>query len=168
MTAADRGKAGPRRITGGMVLAGLLAFFALVMTVNFIMARYAISTFAGLETESSYKAGLSFTKESNAAEAQEARRWNVEVDIQSPGANAREVVVRALDDAGRPLSNLDADGRFAHPTDARRDVVLTLQPLGDGRYRARTDAGPGQWDLVIDFSQGGDRQFRSKNRVQLP
>ncbi|WP_454915340.1 FixH family protein [Xanthobacter sediminis] len=168
MTAADRGKRRPRELTGAMVLAGLLAFFALVFTVNFIMARLAVTTFAGVETESSYKAGLAFTKESDAAEAQAERNWSVDVDLQSPGGTSRVVEVRALDASGKPLSNLVADGRFAHPTDARRDVVLDVEPLGDGRYRARGEAGSGQWDLVIDFSQGGDRLFRSKNRVQLP
>ncbi|MDQ0505321.1 FixH family protein [Xanthobacter agilis] len=168
MTAADKGTRRPREITGAMVLAGLLAFFALVMTVNFTMARFAVSTFAGLETESSYKAGLAFSKESDAAEAQQARHWAVEVDLESPGGTRRTVEVRALDAAGKPLSNLDADGRFAHPTDARRDVVLEVRPLGDGRYSASAEVGPGQWDLVIDFSQGADRLFRSKNRVQLP
>lgn len=168
MTAADGGRRRPREITGAMVLAGLLAFFALVIVVNLVMARFAVSTFAGVETESSYKAGLAFTKESNAAEAQAQRNWSVDVDLKSPGGTDRVVEARALDAAGRSLSNLVADGRFAHPTDARRDVVLDMEPLGDGRYRARAEAEPGQWDLVIDFSQGGDRLFRSRNRVQLP
>lgn len=168
MVAAERGQRPPRRITGTMVLLGLLAFFAVVMTVNVIMARYAVSTFAGLETESSYKAGLTFSKESSAADAQEARHWSVDVDLETPAGTARTVDLKVMDASGTPLANLVADGRFAHPTDARRDVVLDLVPLGGGRYEAKTDAGPGQWDLVIDFSQGGERLFRSKNRVQLP
>lgn len=168
MTAMDGDKRRPRQLTGAMVLMGLLAFFGVVIGVNVIMARFAVSTFAGVETESSYKAGLAFTKETNAAEAQAARNWSVQVDLQSPGGTRRVIEVQALDAAGKPLSNLVADGRFAHPTDARRDVVLDVEPLGGGRYLARADAGPGQWDLVIDFSQGGDRLFRSKNRVQLP
>lgn len=168
MASADRGQRPPRQITGTMVLLGLLAFFAVVMTVNFTMARYAVSTFAGLETESSYKAGLTFGKDSKAAAEQAARHWAVDVDLQTPGGTGRVVEVRVLDATGKPLSDLVADGRFAHPTDARRDVVLNLLPLGDGRYRASADAGAGQWELVIDFSQGGERLFRSKNRVQLP
>jgi len=168
MARGEQGERGPRQLTGRMVLAGLLAFFAVVMVVNFTMARYALSTFAGVETESSYKAGLVFTKEADAAAAQEQRHWDVEVDIDALGGTGRQLSVRAVDAAGKPLSGLVADGRFSHPTDARRDVTLDLEPLGDGRYRAKADVPAGQWDLVIDFTQGGDRVFRSKNRVQLP
>lgn len=168
MTAVDKGKRRPREITGAMVLAGLLAFFGVVMVVNFSMARMALKTFAGVETESSYKAGLTFTKEAGAASEQAERHWAVDVDLQSPGGTKRVLEVVALDADGKPLSQLDADGRFSHPTDARRDVVLNLSPIGNGHYTATADVGPGQWDLVIDFSQGADRMFRSKNRVQLP
>ncbi|MEP9355671.1 FixH family protein [Xanthobacter sp. KR7-65] len=161
-------EAGRRPLTGRAVLAMLLAFFGVVIGVNVIMARFAVSTFAGVETESSYKAGLAFTAEHEAAERQAARHWKVDVSLDSTNAGGREVLVKVRDASGTPLTGLVADGRLAHPTDARRDVDLDLEPLGDGRYRARAAAAPGQWDLVIDFAQGGERMFRSKNRVQLP
>ena len=165
---ADRGGGGrPREITGRTVLVALLAFFGVVVGVNVVMARVAVTTFAGVETESSYKAGLAFKGELAAAERQEARHWAVDVSLESAGQD-RTVLVRATDAAGQPLVGLVADGRLAHPTDGRRDVDLDIEPLGQGRYRAKAEAGPGQWDLVIDFSQGGERVFRSKNRVQLP
>lgn len=168
MVRVDSAEKKPRQLTGRMVLAILIAFFGTIMLVDFNMARLAVSTFAGLETESSYKAGLVFTSEASAARQQEARNWTVDVDLGALGGDGRQVTVRVLDDKGQPLSNLTPDGRFAHPTDARRDVVLALKPVGDGRYRAQADAGAGQWDLIIDFAQGGERLFRSRNRVQLP
>lgn len=157
-----------RELTGRAVFLMLLAFFGVVFGVNFIMARYAVSTFAGVETESSYKAGLAFTAEHDAAERQVARHWSVDVKLTSATGDMREIAVRVADASGHPLSGLVADGELSHPTDSRRDVTLDLEPLGEGRYRARAEAGAGQWDLVIDFAQGGERLFRSKNRVQLP
>lgn len=168
MANTSRAAGKPREITGRMVLIGIVVFFTIVITVNVMMARFAFSTFAGVETESSYKAGLLFAKERAAANRQIARHWQVDVTMQELGAGNRRVLVRATDAQGHPLSSLKADGRLAHPTDARKDVVLDLTPLGDGRYRADAVAGPGQWDLVIDFAQGDERVFRSKNRVQLP
>ena len=58
----------PREITGRMVFICLVAFFAVVIGVNFVLVRAAISTFGGLETESSYKAGLAFGSEIAAAQ----------------------------------------------------------------------------------------------------
>ena len=159
---------GPRELTGRAVLLILLAFFGVVIAVNVIMAHFAVSTFAGVETASSYKAGLAFSAEHRAAEAQVARHWSVNVELASPGNEARVVTIRVLDLAGAPLSQLTPDGRFAHPTDARHDVDLDLKPIGDGRYRATAVAGPGPGGLGIDFAQGGGRQVRSQKRVQPP
>ena len=41
----------PKEVTGRMVLACLLAFFAVVAGVNALMIRAAVSTFGGVETE---------------------------------------------------------------------------------------------------------------------
>ena len=158
----------PRQITGRMVLFMLLCFFGVVITVNVIMARFAVTTFGGVETESSYKAGLAFKGEERAAEAQDARQWEVDIHVESSGGDGRIVEVEASDKDGKPLSDLVATARLDHPTDARRDVSVDLKPLGNGHYRAITEAATGQWDLVIDFAQSGQRVFRSRNRLQLP
>lgn len=159
----------PREITGGKVFAAFIAFFGVVIGVNMVMARYAVTTFAGVETESSYRAGLAFKGEEDKAAAQDARHWQVDVKIETLPDGQRQLEARARDAAGRPLNALGARAMLARPTDARKDVVSELQPLGEGLYRARTMvAEPGQWTLILDFSQGGERLFRSKNRVQLP
>ncbi len=159
----------PREITGRMVFAGLLAFFGVVIGVNMVMARYAVTTFAGVETESSYRAGLAFKGEEDRAAAQDARHWQVDVKIETLADGSRSLEARARDAAGRPINALGARALFARPTDARKDVVAQLEPLGEGVYRARgLAADAGQWTLILDFSQGADRVFRSKNKVQLP
>ncbi|WP_127089968.1 FixH family protein [Aquabacter cavernae] len=157
----------PREITGRFVLVCILAFFATIIAVNVVMARFAVTTFGGVETASSYKAGLAFRGEEMAAEQQAERHWNVVAEFQDLGGGGRIVTLIARDNAGRPLSGLIAATRLSHPTDARRDVTTELKDLGDGRYGASLDAPAGQWDLVIDLSQGDQRLFRSKNRMQL-
>ena len=49
-----------RELTGRTVLMWLVGFFAVVGAVNAIMIGAAISTFAGLEHDSPYQAGLAF------------------------------------------------------------------------------------------------------------
>lgn len=160
--------ASPRPITGRFVLFALLAFFGTVVAVNVVMARLAVSTFGGVETASSYKAGLAFRSEELAAEKQAGLHWRVEAAIAGLGGDGRIVTVTVRDAEGRPVPGLEAVARLSHPTDARRDVPLTFTDVGSGTFRTSTEAHAGSWDLVIDLSQGGTRLFRSKNRVQLP
>ena len=60
----------------------LVAFFGLVMVVNVVMVKAAISTFGGVDTQSSYQAGLAFKAEEAAAAAQNARDWPVDATLE--------------------------------------------------------------------------------------
>lgn len=160
-----------RRTTGELkgwhVFAMLVAFFGVIAGVNFVMARYAITTFGGLETESSYKAGLAFKGEMDAAAHQAARNWTVNLSVRDGANGSRILLIEAKDAAGKPVAGFDVDARFAHLADARQDVAVDLVDLGGGRYQGTASVHPGQWELIVDLAQGADRLFRSKNRVQL-
>jgi nitrogen fixation protein FixH len=154
------------RVTGRMVLIGFIAFFGLVAGVNAIMIHAAISTFGGVETESSYRAGLAFANEMASAQAQDARHWSVTAKAALEG-DATVVEVMARDAAGRPVPNLAATAALVHPTDRRADHAVSLAGQGAGVFRGETVPAGGQWDLVIELSRDGERLFRSKNRVWL-
>jgi nitrogen fixation protein FixH len=149
-----------------MVFAGLVAFFAVVFGVNAVMTYAAITTFGGVETESSYRAGLAFAREMATARAQDARHWNVSAKAAIEG-EATVVEVTARDASGRPVPNLEATAELEHPTDRRADHAVPLTGFGVGRFRGTSAAAAGQWDLVIELSREGERLFRSKNRVWL-
>ena len=57
-----------RELTGKHVLLWFLGFFALIFAVNGVLVKAATSTFGGVETSSSYKAGLMFKEDIAAAE----------------------------------------------------------------------------------------------------
>ncbi len=65
----------PRELTGRHVLMWLVAFFGFIFVVNAVMIRAATSTFGGVETRSSYKAGLMFKSELERAERQHDLHW---------------------------------------------------------------------------------------------
>ena len=75
--AATRTPRRSRELTGRHVLVGLLVFFGVVFAVNGVLVRAAISTFGGVETASSYKAGLRYEHEVAVAERQDALHWQV-------------------------------------------------------------------------------------------
>jgi len=156
----------PRPLTGRRVLCYLVAFFGVVFAVNFGMARIAVSSFSGLETESAYKAGLAFEKDVTAAHEQDARHWRVEAVLQHEGISPH-VIITARDAQARPLVGLTPEIRLAHPTDKRRDVPLNVTEIGPGRFQSLTPMPAGQWDFVIELKRDGETVFRSKNRLSL-
>jgi nitrogen fixation protein FixH len=145
------------------VLVGLVAFFAAVAGVNAIMIWAAVSTFGGVETESSYQAGLVFARETAAVAAQDALHWQVKAKV-SGAAAATLVEVVAAD---RPVSGLQAVARLVHPNDKRADHLVVLNEGAPGQFRGHSGPLVGQWALVIELSREGTRMFRSKNRIFL-
>lgn len=156
-----------KEVTGRTVLVWLVAFFGIVAAANAVMIRAAVSTFGGLETESSYQAGLAFAREAADARAQDALHWRVDARLSPARDGATNVVVDARDAAGRPLRGLAAAARLVHPADQRDDQVVSLRETQPGEFRGAAAAAAGQWDLVLELARDGERVFRSKNRVLL-
>lgn len=106
-----------RELTGEHVLFWFLGFFALVFAVNGVLVKAATSTFGGVETSSSYKAGLMFKQDIAAAEAQDALNWRVDGKIVRNGVGGAMLDISARNDKGAPLGGLNAKARLAHPAD---------------------------------------------------
>ena len=118
MQAAPHAKQKQARIlTGRAVLQWLVAFFGIVFAVNGVLVRAAISTFGGVETTSSYKAGLQFGHEVAVAERQDSLHWQVSGKLTRDGAGQAVLDVTARDAQGALLAGLTADARLAHPAD---------------------------------------------------
>jgi nitrogen fixation protein FixH len=158
----------PRRrpLTGRMVLICLLAFFGVVSLANAIMIRAAMTTFSGLETASAYQAGQNFEHEAEAARAQQERHWQVRASVR-PADGKTLIEIDARDAAGLPLAGLEATMQLQHPTDRRADQAVSLSEETSGHFRGTAAPLTGQWDVLIDLSRGGERVFRSLNRVVL-
>jgi len=156
-----------REITGKHVLFCLIGFFGIVMTVNGVMVKAAMSTFGGVETSSSYKAGLMFEKDVARAEQQDALHWKVDGKLWRNGAGAAELDISVRDAKGAPLNGLGAQARLAHPADERLDQVVVLNGSGAGRFNGSVEARPGQWELIVDLYRDDVRVFRSRSRMTL-
>jgi nitrogen fixation protein FixH len=159
-------QARPRELTGRMVLIWLIVFFGIVAAVNAVMMTAAISTLSGLDTDSPYEAGLAFDQEIAASRAQQALHWQVDAKVETEDGKTR-VEITARDADGALLPGLSATASLAHPTDRRRDRDLAMTQDRPGHFTGVTGAALGQWDVVIELSRAGVRQFRSKNRLVL-
>src|SRR5262245_2304435 len=158
----------PKPLTGGKVLAMLIGFFGIVISVNMTMMKLAILTLPGTEVDSAYTASLGYEKEIVAARDQNARHWQVDAHIERGTDSGATVQVGARDQSGRPMTGLKFQGRLERPTDKRADLPVELAEVGIGVYRGDTPSvAPGQWDLVIEGYSAGQRMFLSRNRVLL-
>ncbi len=150
-----------------MVLVILLAFFGVVFGANGVLVHKALSTFGGVETDSSYRAGQLFEREVAMAKAQAAQHWQVEAKVTPAADGSALLDIAARDGAGLALAGMDATATFERPTDRRLDRSVAVSEDTPGHFRGRAALSAGQWDLVIELSRQGERQFRSKNRIVL-
>jgi len=157
----------PREVTGRTVLIWLVGFFGLVFLVNGIMAKAAISTFGGVQTQSSYKAGQNFEHEVALARAQDDLRWKVDGKLTLDRAGEAVLAMSVRDAEGQPVGGLTADARLWHPADSRRDHVIPMRKTAPGDFRGEARAEPGRWELIVDFYRGDKRMYRSRSEIVL-
>jgi nitrogen fixation protein FixH len=153
-----------RPLTGRIVLLYIVAFFSVVMSVNGVMIYEALSTMTGVDTDSAYQAGRMFERDVAMAKAQDSRHWHVNAQI-TPSPSGARLEVTAYDEAGRPLTGMQASAAFQRPTDRRLDRDVELVEDSPGKFSGSAEINAGQWDLVIEISLRGEQLFRSKNRV---
>jgi nitrogen fixation protein FixH len=157
----------PRELTGRHVLLWIVGFFGAVFIVNAVMVKAATSTFGGLETQSSYKAGLMFESEIAKAERQEALHWRVNGTLARNKAAEAVLDLTVADAQGLPVDGLSVSARLVHPADSRLDRTVALLATCVGGFHGEESASPGQWELIVDFYRGDDRVYRSRSRVTL-
>jgi nitrogen fixation protein FixH len=163
---ATRNKA-PLEWKGWMVLVFMLAFFGVVIGVNAFMAHLALSTFGGVDVDSSYRAGQMFEHDVAMAETQDKRHWRVDGMITAAADGRKALDIAARDGTGTPLAGLTASTQFTRPTDRRLDRTVSVREDTPGHFHGDVALPPGQWDLIIELSRQGERQFRSVNRVVI-
>jgi nitrogen fixation protein FixH len=165
------GKAGAtpsqgRALTGRMVLAIVVCFFATVGGVNAVMMRLAMTTFRGEVVDHPYEAGLVFNSDIAAARAQAARHWTVEARFDT-GVEPRRIHVMARDAEGRPITGLKMIAEFLAPVNNRVDRRIRLEEREGGLYEAEASVSPGAWDFDIVAAREAETLFRSRSRVRL-
>jgi nitrogen fixation protein FixH len=155
---------GGRPLTGRRVLALLGVFFGVMLLANFIMAREAVKTFSGLDTDDPYDTGLAYNNEIAAAKMQAARGWSVEL-TRTPDGSATQLTATVKDKAGQPVTGLDVSMHFFYPATRKFDREVAAGAIADGVYAGAAELAPGRWDVEIDLKRKGERQFRSRNQL---
>ncbi|MBS1240437.1 MAG: fixH [Proteobacteria bacterium] len=135
-----------RPFTGRHMAAILIAFFGVVIAVNFTMASYASSTFGGIVVENSYVASQEFNRWLDEAAAEKALGWQADVARAAGGKVA-------VDLTGAPAGTvLSASAR--HPLGRLPDRELHFAPLGEHRFISREALPAGRWTIRLEASAG--------------
>jgi nitrogen fixation protein FixH len=158
-----------RQITGRTVLYVLLGFFGVMFVVNGIFTYFAVSTFNGLVTESSYRKGLEYQDRLAAESAQERLGWDAELALAGRGEELR---LTLAGDDGQPVSGRLVRVHVGRPATDKFDQTVLLNETTPGTYtREITLPGDGNWLASLEVLEGYDEAksvvYRMKKRLWL-
>ena len=148
-----------RGFTGWHMTAIVVAFFGIVVAVNFTMAYFAISTFGGTVVDNSYVASQKYNRWLAEARAQQALGWSIGVGIDA----ARRVRIDARSSVG-PLLGASVSAVAAHPLGRIPEQRLAFADAGNGGFLATVPLPAGRYLLRILIRRDG-REARFKGSV---
>lgn len=149
-----------RHFNGWHMASILVGFFAIVIAVNLVMARYAVATFGGTVVDNSYVASQRYNSWLTAARHQDALGWSTQISLDD---KRRVVATAALEKS--PVRNLAATGAATHPLGRAPSIDLEFEAQADGTLRARRSLPPGRWTVWVTIKSGGD-QVRLRETVR--
>ncbi|MBX3596798.1 MAG: FixH family protein [Rhizobiaceae bacterium] len=158
MSASQRVKS----FNGRHMLAIMLGFFGVIITVNMTMAYFARASWTGLVVENSYVASQQFNAKMAETRAQEALGWTSALTLE--GGKVR---YNLTDRAGHSVSLKSVTLKFMHPVDDREDTVVEMVRGGDGIYEAFHPLNDGVWLAEISADAGLEKPYRELLRLQL-
>ena len=143
------------------MLAIMIAFFGVIVAVNFTMAWFASKSWTGLVVESSYVASQDFNDNLELARQQAARGWQDEIAYVDG-----HLSLTLTDQKGEPVQLDWVQAKLGRPASefADRDMVLTYQ--GRGVYATEHELAPGLWQLLIE-AESGDAPLRLEARLYI-
>lgn len=146
-----------RPFTGRHLACIVVAFFAVVIAVNMLMATLAGRSFGGLVVANSYVASQRFNGWLDEADAQRRMGWRAEAARGACGElrNGEGCVTVTLHDGSSVLDAGSVTAVAIHPLGRLPETTLTFRPLGSGRYGAIEDLPAGRWKLHLRVEAGG-------------
>jgi nitrogen fixation protein FixH len=134
----------------------IVAFFAVVVAVNLVMARYASATFGGVVVENSYVASQEFNGWLADARREAALGWSAEVRRTGDGSIAVTLF-------GAPAEGLILKGEARHPLGRERDRALAFRRLANGQFLSNEPLPAGRWKLRLEALAGSQRWRREQD-----
>jgi len=145
--------ASPKKFTGYHATAIIVAFFAVVITVNLVMASFAISTFGGTVVDNSYVASQKYNKWLEEARKQASHGWVVSKIVRVQDKAAMTV----LDADQNTLQGAEITATAIHPVGRADPITLHFVQDAAGAYVSRDILPEGRWKLRITVMHGDNK-----------
>lgn len=152
----------PKVFTGHHMIAVMVLFFGTIITVNLVMARFAVTTWSGLVVENSYVASQEFN--AKVAEAKAIAALGHRVAFSGDG---RAFHAEVFDRSGAPVAADAVEIAFTHPVGKADARTLTLSPRGSGRFAADGAVPAGAWIATVTVRGGDEILYRQAHRVSV-
>ena len=154
----------PFRLTGWHVLAGIVAFFAVVIGVDATFTVLAVRTFPGEVSVTPYEDGLYYNRHLAQMRAQERLGWRAAAAVSANGGLA----VDLRDRAGAPLTGVAVTAELQRPATEAGRIHLALKETAPGRYVGRPGAAPGAWDVGVVAQDRRGGRLEAERRLIWP
>ena len=151
-----------RTFTGRHMAIILVAGFGVVIAVNLVMARLAVSTFGGVVVENSYVSSQEFNHRLAQSQAQAALGWTGSLSVRDD-----LVRYRLSEVGGRPAPLTGVTVRFRHPAYESEDETLVLEKSAPGEFSFRHKVRDGVWIIEIDADAGLGTPYVDAERVVI-
>lgn len=144
--------------TGKHFTAIIVAFFAVVIGVNLLMARAASATFGGVVVENSYVASQEFNTWLEQARKEKALGWSAEA-ARLPDNRVRVVLDKA------PGEGVTLGAVARHPLGRAPDQALRFTRQADGSFVSDRALPPGRWRVRFEAA-AAELRWRTEQDVR--
>ena len=132
------------RFTGYHITAILVAFFGIIIAVNFVMAFAATRTFGGLLAKNGYVASRDYNSWIAASETQDRLGWSIESHV------ADSHLVLTVEGVKNPQLRVVAE----HPLGGEPAREIKMAQIGENQFRSQKTIAKGRWKIRIGVRQG--------------
>jgi nitrogen fixation protein FixH len=156
----------PHALTGWHVLGMMLAFFAIVFTVNGVYVFDAISTHPGVVSEEPYRKGLHYNDRIAAAERQAATGWQDDLAANADGHLALSI----RNASGVPVEGLVFTATIGRPSTEDFDRPVQFMAASGNYVADAGQLGSGTWLVTVEARQSAAQSepiYRIRKRLWL-
>ena len=145
-----------KKFTGYHAAAVIVAFFAVVVVVNLVMAQFALSTFSGTVVDNSYVASQKYNKWLDQARNQKEYGWTVSPALRKAGKAS--IAITTSD--GAPLQGATMEAVAEHPIGQSDPFEISFTQAATGEYQSVQPLPEGRWKMKIIITVG-DKNMRA-------